>query len=61
MPQEESADQMAVIKLPADLHQQVKIQAILHRREMQDISAEAIREWLKRHAVAVESSLAGGK
>lgn len=50
------------IKIPDDLHQAVKIQASIQRREMREIAAEAISDWLKQHSVSVESSVpANGK
>jgi predicted HicB family RNase H-like nuclease len=49
-PKKESQEDMSktTLRLPKDLHKQLKIRAIQQEREMQEVAAEAIAEYLTK-------------
>lgn len=53
----QDTEKFTTVKVPASLYKRVRLQSVHRERQVQDITAEALSDWLKRHEPADSSTL----
>ncbi len=53
----QDTEKFTTVKVPASIYKRVRLQSVHRERQVQDITAEALSDWLKLHEPATDQSL----
>ncbi len=53
----QDTEKFTTVKVPASIYKRVRLESVHRERQVQDITAEALSDWLKLHEPATAKSL----